>query len=65
MKRPARQGAAGAIIVHETAPASYGWTVVENSWTGSQYGLWKEDGNKQRRVAVEGWIQHERSKRDL
>ena len=51
-----RQGAAGAIIVHETAPASYGWTVVENSWTGSQYGLWKDDGNKAR-IAVEGWIQ--------
>jgi Zn-dependent M28 family amino/carboxypeptidase len=51
-----RQGAAGAIIVHETAPASYGWTVVENSWTGPQYGLWKEDGNKGR-VAVEGWVQ--------
>ena len=51
-----RQGAAGAIIVHETAPASYPWTVVENSWTGPQYGLWKEDGNKGR-IAVEGWIQ--------
>lgn len=53
-----RQGAAGAIIVHETKPASYGWTVVENSWTGPQYGLWKEDGNKGR-VAVEGWIQRD------
>lgn len=51
-----RQGAAGAIIIHETAPASYGWTVVENSWTGPQYGLWKDDGNKGR-IAVEGWIQ--------
>ncbi len=51
-----RQGAAGAIIIHETAPASYPWTVVENSWTGPQYGLWKDDGNKGR-VAVEGWIQ--------
>lgn len=56
-----RQGAAGAIIVHETAPASYPWTVVENSWTGPQYGLWKEDGNKGR-VAVEGWVQHEVAK---
>jgi len=53
-----RQGAAGAIIVHETAPASYPWTVVENSWTGPQYGLWKEDGNKGR-IAVEGWIQRD------
>jgi Zn-dependent M28 family amino/carboxypeptidase len=52
-----RQGAAGAIIIHETAAASYPWTVVENSWTGPQYGLWKDDGNKGR-VAVEGWIQY-------
>jgi len=27
-----RQGAAGAIIIHETAPASYPWSVVENSY---------------------------------
>ena len=27
-----RQGAAGAIIVHETKPASYNWSVVEHSW---------------------------------
>lgn len=32
----ARQGAAGAIIVHDTAPAAYGWNVVESSWSGPQ-----------------------------
>lgn len=32
----ARQGAAGAIIIHDTAPAAYGWNVVESSWTGPQ-----------------------------
>ncbi|MDR2860166.1 MAG: peptidase M28, partial [Mediterranea sp.] len=26
-----RQGAAGAIIIHETAPASYDWSVIQNS----------------------------------
>ncbi|GAA4357749.1 M28 family metallopeptidase [Kangiella marina] len=35
----ARQGAAGAIIIHETAPASYGWNVVSSSWSGPQYHL--------------------------
>ncbi|GAB3038083.1 M28 family peptidase [Bowmanella dokdonensis] len=50
-----RQGAAGALIVHETAPASYGWSVVANSWSGPQYSLASEDGNAGR-VAVEGWI---------
>jgi Zn-dependent M28 family amino/carboxypeptidase len=50
-----RQGAEGAIIVHETAPASYGWSVVANSWSGPQYGLVTDNGNADR-VAVEGWI---------
>jgi Zn-dependent M28 family amino/carboxypeptidase len=50
-----RQGAEGAIIIHETAPASYGWSVVENSWTGPQFGFVRDDLNKGR-VAVEGWV---------
>ena len=50
-----RQGAAGAIIVHETAPASYPWSVVENSWSGEQFGFQKENNNMDR-VAVEGWV---------
>lgn len=50
-----RQGAAGAIIVHETAPASYGWSVVANSWSGPQYGLVSDDKGASR-VAVEGWL---------
>ncbi|WOH38687.1 M28 family metallopeptidase [Thalassotalea fonticola] len=50
-----RQGAAAAIIVHETAPASYGWSVVKNGWSGPQYKLYAEDGNKSR-VQIEGWL---------
>jgi Zn-dependent M28 family amino/carboxypeptidase len=50
-----RQGAQAAIIVHETNPASYGWTVVANSWSGPQYGLVSANGNADR-VAVEGWL---------
>ncbi|WP_374763212.1 M28 family metallopeptidase [Yunchengibacter salinarum] len=52
----ARQGADGAIIIHETAPASYGWSVVENSWSGPQFDLVREDKNMSR-VAIEGWVQ--------
>ncbi|MEO0981845.1 MAG: M28 family metallopeptidase [Pseudomonadota bacterium] len=51
----ARQGAAGAIIVHETAPASYGWDVVANSWSGAQADLVRPDGGAERAIA-EGWI---------
>ncbi|MCF2948182.1 M20/M25/M40 family metallo-hydrolase [Paraglaciecola aquimarina] len=50
-----RQGAAAALIVHETKPASYGWSVVANSWSGAQYGLVTENGNADK-VAVEGWL---------
>lgn len=50
-----RQGAEAAIIVHETAPASYGWSVVANSWSGPQYSLVSSNGNADR-VAVEGWV---------
>lgn len=50
-----RQGAEAVFIVHETAPASYGWSVVANSWSGPQYGLVSADQGASR-VAVEGWI---------
>jgi len=50
----ARQGAAGAIIIHETAPASYGWNVVSNSWSGPQYHL-PSTGNEPK-LDVEMWI---------
>ena len=58
----ARQGAEGAIIVHETAPASYGWNVVQNSWTGPQFHLQTEDNNMGN-VAIEGWIQRDQAER--
>ncbi|MFT5278331.1 MAG: Zn-dependent M28 family amino/carboxypeptidase [Glaciecola sp.] len=50
-----RQGAEAVFIVHETAPASYGWSVVANSWSGPQYGLVTADAGASR-VAVEGWL---------
>jgi len=51
----ARQGAAGALIIHETAPAAYPWGVVRNSWGGINYTLETEDKNMSR-CAVEGWL---------
>ena len=52
----ARQGATGAIIVHETYPASYPWTTVENSWSGPQSYAGGEDSGPQPTV-MNGWIQ--------
>ncbi|MEH6712080.1 MAG: M28 family metallopeptidase [Paraglaciecola polaris] len=57
-----RQGAAAAIIVHETAPASYGWSVVANSWSGPQYSLVSDNGNADR-VAIEGWLSNDAAKK--
>lgn len=53
-----RQGATGAIIVHETAPASYGWDVVANSWSGAQADLIRADGGDNRTL-FESWITEE------
>ena len=57
----ARQGAAAAIIVHETAPAAYDWAVVRNSWSGPQFYLDTADGNAGR-SALEGWITEARAR---
>ncbi len=56
----ARQGAAAAIIVHETAPAAYGWHVVRNGWSGPQLYSETPDGNAGR-SAIEGWITRDRA----
>jgi Zn-dependent M28 family amino/carboxypeptidase len=51
----ARRGATGAIIVHQTEPAAYGWDTVVNSWSTPQLDRATVDGNAGR-VAIEGWI---------
>lgn len=57
----ARQGAAGALIIHQTAPAAYGWHVVESGWKGPQFHLATENNNMDR-LKVEGWLQYETAK---
>lgn len=54
----ARQGAAAALIIHETEPAAYGWGVVEGSWSGPQLDLERPDGGAGR-VIAEGWLSNE------
>ena len=56
-----RQGALGAIIVHDTKPAAYPWSVVQNSWTGPQQDLVVDKNNQESRVQVEGWITKEKA----
>ena len=52
----ARQGAAAALIVHDTEPASYGWNVVESSWSGPQAYAQRGE-NAPPLTQVNGWVQ--------
>ncbi|ANU06892.1 M28 family metallopeptidase [Paraurantiacibacter namhicola] len=51
----ARQGAAGALVIHQTEPASYGWNVVESSWSGPQAYAQRGDGGASQTM-MNGWI---------
>lgn len=57
----AQQGAAAALIVHETGPAGYPFVVVINSNTGELFELQAPDQNS-RVAAVEGWITMDQAK---
>ncbi len=54
----ARQGAAGALIIHETGAAGYPWDVVTGSWAGPQFDLVGPDQNMSR-VVMEGWLRQD------
>ena len=54
----ARQGATGMLVVHETAPASYGWATVKNSNTNTMFDIVREQPS-QSHVPMEGWIQRD------
>jgi Zn-dependent M28 family amino/carboxypeptidase len=49
----ARQGAAGAIIIHTTPSAGYPFQVVQSSWTGEQFEL---PASGEPNIAVKGWV---------
>ena len=55
----ARQGAAGALIVHTTESAGYPWTVVRSSNIGEQFELVAGD---EPRTKFNGWLTWEGSK---
>jgi hypothetical protein len=57
----ARQGAAAAIIIHDTEPAAYGWGVVQSSWTGPQLEQDTPGDHRDQSKAI-GWIQQDAAK---
>jgi Zn-dependent M28 family amino/carboxypeptidase len=54
----ARRGALGVLVVHETAPASYGWATVKNSNTNTMFDIVRKQPAKAH-TQLEGWIQHD------
>jgi Zn-dependent M28 family amino/carboxypeptidase len=59
-EQAARKGAVGALIIHRTDLASYGWDVVKNSNSGEKTFL-RDDANPRLRAA--SWIQLDVAKR--
>ena len=56
----ARQGAAGAIIIHTTASAGYPFQVVQTSWSGEEFELKETAGE---RLDMRGWFTEQATKR--
>ena len=54
----ARQGALGMLIVHETAPASYGWNTVKNSNTITMFDIVRDKPTAVH-PQLEAWIQRD------
>jgi Zn-dependent M28 family amino/carboxypeptidase len=48
----ARHGAAGVLLIHTDASASYGWSVVQNSWMAERFQLAAGKGG----ASMEGWM---------
>jgi Zn-dependent M28 family amino/carboxypeptidase len=58
----ARQGAAGAILIHTDESATYGWQVVQSSWSGTQYSIPVAPG--QPVLGLRAWVT-DRSAREI
>jgi Zn-dependent M28 family amino/carboxypeptidase len=54
----ARQGAAGAILIHTTESAGYPWKVVQSSWTGEQFSL-ERGPNSPPPLPLKSWVSRE------
>src|SRR6267142_884508 len=53
LEEAARQGAAGAILIHTTESATYPWEVVRGSWSVEQFKL---DQPHSPSIAFAGWV---------
>lgn len=53
-----RQGAAGAIIIHETAPAAYPWAVIQSATGSARWDIVRADRGANR-AGFEGWMNND------
>ncbi|NNC58733.1 MAG: M28 family peptidase [Erythrobacter sp.] len=53
-----KQGATAALVIHDTEPASYGWNVVESSWSGPQ-AYAQRGANAPKMTQMNGWVQND------
>ncbi|MBJ7412423.1 MAG: M28 family peptidase [Phenylobacterium sp.] len=56
----ARRGAIGFLVIHETAPASYGWATVKNSNTNEIFDVIRKDPSTDH-APLEGWVQRDQA----
>ncbi len=58
----ARRGAAGVLIVHETAPAAYGWNTVRSSGLSPLFDIERDDAAARAlHTPLRGWLQREQA----
>ena len=55
-----RQGAAGVLLIHTKPSASYDWSVVQNSWSGSER---FQLADRTAGTPLQGWIEEDAARR--
>lgn len=58
----AKRGALGAIIIHTTPSAGYGWNVVQSSWTGEEFDL---ANSAEPKIQLKGWLTEDATRKLL
>jgi Zn-dependent M28 family amino/carboxypeptidase len=58
-ERALEAGAAGCLVIHEDEPASYGWNVVQNGWSGERFDIIEDGEAAVPALAIQGWISRE------
>jgi Zn-dependent M28 family amino/carboxypeptidase len=55
-ERALAAGAAGCLVIHEDAPASYGWNVPTTSFSGERFHPLGSGGSIPKSLPLQGWI---------